>query len=123
MQMLVLLNGMTMETLNESVLCLQLTEKYKDIVPTAPPPPSSDAPSIAPRLSECLESLAVFDQLMPALEQVFHRSKAIYSKAIGDTVILLKLVMKEPIADASHLAQLLQIVCIYFSDIGKIIII
>jgi exocyst complex component 4 len=110
-QMLELLKGMTMETLNESVLCLQLTEKYKGLpLINATLLPGTEQPSIAPRLAECLESLAVFDQLMPAMEQVFNRSKTVYSKAVGDTVLLLKLLMKEPVADSSHLARLIQMV-------------
>uniref|UniRef100_A0A914YM52 Exocyst complex component Sec8 n=1 Tax=Panagrolaimus superbus TaxID=310955 RepID=A0A914YM52_9BILA len=110
-QMLELLKGMTVETINESVLCLHLTEKYKDVpLLNATLLPGNETPSIAPRLAECLESLAVFDQLLPALEQVFNRSKTVYSKAIADTVLLLKLLMKEPVADSSHLAKLIQMV-------------
>ena len=44
------------------------------------------------------------------LDQVFTRSKTIYMKAINDTVSLLRLLMKEPVADSSHLARLIQIV-------------
>ncbi|KAE9547867.1 hypothetical protein FO519_008919 [Halicephalobus sp. NKZ332] len=111
-QMLELIKGMNVDTLNESVLCIRLTEKYKDIEASLSSTllSSSQFSPIASRIAECLESLAVFDQLMNALDQVFNRSKTIYMKAISDTVSLLRLLMKEPVADSSHLAQLIQIV-------------
>ena len=113
--MLELIKGMNVDTLNESVLCIRLTEKYKDVEPSLSTTllPTSQSSPIAARLAECLESLAVFDQLTNALDQVFTRSKSIYMKAINDTVSLLRLLMKEPVADSSHLARLIQIVSVW----------
>uniref|UniRef100_A0A7E4VVQ5 Exocyst complex component Sec8 n=1 Tax=Panagrellus redivivus TaxID=6233 RepID=A0A7E4VVQ5_PANRE len=114
-QMLELMKGMSMEQLNESVLCVQLREKYKENALT-----SSEVPTDK-KLAECLASLAVFDQLMSALEQVFLRSKTTFYKSIDDTVTLLKIIMKESVADSSHLAQLIKVVVLQINASHEVI--
>lgn len=110
--MLELIKGMNIDIVNESILCLKLKDKYKenDSSLSTTLITSDNSHESTPRIIECLESLSVFDQINNALDQVFNRSKTLYIKSIGDTIAMLKLLMKEPVSDSSHLSQLIQIV-------------
>lgn len=62
------------------------------------------------KIIESLEALKVFDQFDSALENIFMRMTSLCIKAVNNTIEVMQLLIRDNIADSSHLEQLTKIV-------------